>query len=125
MSFGAFGRGRRHVPMLKAKRKDPFRGSARDRGYSTAWDRLSKAHRRRNPLCEMCRQDGLTVIGEDCDHIVPIEMGGDVMDPENIWTICRRHHNGLKKRLQDHAERTGQVDKLREWCLSPETRPLR
>lgn len=71
----------------------------------------------------MCEQEGLTVLGEDCDHIVPLEDGGDRYAKDNRWTICRRHHNGLKRALQEFARKRGMLDKLRSWCIDPATRP--
>ena len=71
----------------------------------------------------MCEQEGRTCLGSDVDHIVPIEDGGKIFDRDNRWTICRPHHNGLKRALQEFARRTGQIDRLRQWCLEPATRP--
>lgn len=109
---------------MKPRAREARRGSPRQRGYSAQWDAISVAHRTANPFCAMCEQEGRTQLGDDVDHIVPIDDGGDMLAADNRWTLCRRHHNGLKRRLQEFAKTTDRMDELREWCLHPETRPI-
>jgi 5-methylcytosine-specific restriction endonuclease McrA len=115
---------KRKFPALKPPpTTEKFRGSARERGYDRKWDQMSAAHRRRHPCCEFCDQEGLVVLCDDVDHMIPISDGGPVHDIMNLISLCRPHHNGLKRDLERHARVTGQIARLKDWCLKPETRP--
>ncbi len=117
---------KRQFPTLKpASKAEIFRGSARERGYDTRWDQMSAAHRRREPLCRFCDQGGRVVLAEDVDHMIPIADDGAVHDRENLISLCRPCHNGLKRAMERFARATGQFMKLRDWCMKPETRPER
>lgn len=81
----------------KGNAYEPRRGSARQRGYDTAWDKLSKAHREANPLCVMCEKDGLLVAAKVVDHIKPLRWFPALrLDPSNMQSLCVRH-NKLKE----------------------------
>ena len=68
------------------------RGTARERGYDAAWERLSRRARRLQPFCSDCgREDGLTT-----DH------------SPRAW---ERRAAGLRVRLED-------VDVVCRWCNS-------
>jgi len=114
-------------PSLQAqRRKEQFRGSPRERGYDSQWDKFSLKYRKAHPFCEKCEQDGLdTVLCDDVDHIVPLGDGGAKFDKGNVWALCRKCHNGWKQRAQRIARAQGNVEILLDWCLKPETRPQR
>ena len=77
-----------------AKAYDAMRGSARQRGYDTAWDRLREAHLSDHPLCAHCLEEEIVEVADDVDHIVPISVApGRRLDPTNLQSLCRRHHN--------------------------------
>lgn len=118
-------RPRQFGPPRKSRRSERFRGSARDRGYDARWDRISLGHRRRYPFCVLCEQRGRTVLADDVDHVIPLVDGGDKYARENRQSLCRDCHNGLKRAMEQFARKTGQVDRLPDWCLKPETRPPR
>lgn len=69
------------------------------------WRKLSEAHRRKEPLCRMCKQDGHIVVGKACDHI----NGHPATETEEqFWagpfqTLCAEHHSGAKRK----EERSG------------------
>lgn len=105
--------------------KPLYRDSPRDRGYSAAWDRFSANWRQRKPFCEACKQAGRLRFCEVVDHKLPLHHGGDLLDPDNTWSLCHYHHNGLKAQLEAAAVKTQQLDKLVEWCDNPESRPAR
>lgn len=105
-------------------RKADHEESASERGYDAKWTRLSVAQRRKHPFCRFCEQEGReTVIAEDVDHIIPLEDGGARLDPANLQSLCKRHHYGLKARLQDYARRMGLIEQLPDWCADPTMRP--
>lgn len=94
--------------------------------YDAKWDRLSVAFRRKNPFCRFCEQEGRdTIPADDVDHIVPLRapFKGAKYDRSNLQPLCRRHHYGLKAKLEHYAERTGRIDELPTWCSDPASRP--
>lgn len=124
MSFPVFSR--RKFPQVGG-RKHESAGTNRSpdrRDYDHKWERLSIAFRRKNPFCRFCAQEGFECTpADDVDHVIPIEDGGARLDWSNLQPICRRHHNGLKFRLQQHARKHGLIDQLPKWCADPSTRP--
>lgn len=92
--------GTAHTPRKHKATTDKARGSARERGYTAAWDRFSKSFLRRNPLCEYCLAKGRTTPATLTDHDLP-HRG----DPELFWgntftALCAPCHNGTKARLE-------------------------
>lgn len=80
------------VPTAARIRYESRRGTARQRGYDSAWERLSRRARRAQPFCSDCgREDHLTT-----DH-----------SP----TAWQRRDAGLPIRLED-------VDVVCKWCNS-------
>lgn len=94
--------------------------SSTARGYGYDWQRLRSRHLADNPYCVMCLAElgmtGLTLaavvlacaeegkalpIGNVVDHIVKHE-GRDAlrMDPGNLQTLCKPHHDGEKQRQE-------------------------
>ena len=69
------------------------RPSARERGYTTEWDRARLDHLRDEPLCRMCSAEGRVVGADEVDHIVP-HMGDMALfwDRSNWQSLCRSHH---------------------------------
>ena len=69
---------------------DP-RPNFRQRGYTSAWDKLRKAWIRHHPLCVECERQGFTEAATVVDHIIPkVEGGSD--SPENLQSLCRFCH---------------------------------
>lgn len=60
---------------------------------SKAWRSLSRMQRERFPLCVHCKDEGKTVPMDHVDHIIPINQGGDPLDPRNLQSLCKRHHS--------------------------------
>jgi 5-methylcytosine-specific restriction protein A len=77
------------------------RGSARQRGYSAAWDRASLSHRQSHPLCVGCQARGFIVAADVVDHVEP-HLG----DPVKFWaegnwqSACSWCHSVLKQQLE-------------------------
>ena len=70
------------------------RGTARQRGYDTLWQKVRDQHLLTQPLCVSCKADGLTVVAQDVDHIVPFKGVDDPrrLDSGNLQSLCRVHH---------------------------------
>jgi len=74
--------------------RDRARGTFRERGYDTRWDKLSKRWRRLHPLCALCKAQGKTVLGDLVDHIVSVRRAPErVLDESNLQTLCTTCHN--------------------------------
>ena len=94
---------------LKAKKKkadaeyNKSRPAAHDFYDSTAWRKLRAMYRRAHPLCEQCLREGRTTPANVVDHIVEIEDGGALLDPENLQALCYACHN--RKTARERAGR--------------------
>lgn len=82
---------------------DRRRGSARDRGYTTKWDKASKGHLDHHPLCVYC---AMGAWGEDprdtpatlVDHLIPHRGDQAVFWNRADWTSsCAECHDGPKQ----------------------------
>jgi len=64
--------------------------------YGSGWERISKAYRRANPLCEKCKAEGKLVPSELVHHKVKLGADGGTNDPDNLESLCwschSRHH---------------------------------
>ncbi|TGN96115.1 HNH endonuclease [Burkholderia sp. USMB20] len=99
------------------------RTTAAARGYGADWRRLRAAHLLAHPHCVFCLRDydmaGLSPadviltcaerglvepIGTIGDHIVP-HQGNDRLrlDPRNVQTLCKPHHDGEKAQAERAA----------------------
>ncbi|QUM70851.1 HNH endonuclease [Sphingopyxis granuli] len=52
---------------------------------------LRKRRLAAEPLCRLCRADGVVRAAEVIDHIVPLAKGGKDID-ENCRALCHEHH---------------------------------
>ena len=60
---------------------------------SLAWRRLRTWFVRENPLCVQCINEGIATTAQVVDHITPIRQGGELLDADNLQSLCHRHHN--------------------------------
>ncbi len=106
----------RHSNKRKRDRKaDQRRGSARERGYTTEWDKFARAFLASNPLCQYCATQGRVSAAELVDHIVPHRGDAALFWPdtpgqEMTWfaPCCKTCHDGPKQRAEVYAAKTGQ-----------------
>lgn len=96
------------------KAADERRGTARERGYTTAWDKFARGWLASNPLCTYCATQGRVTAAELVDHIEPHQG-----DPDRFWpapntdphrffaSSCRACHDVDKQRAERAAERQG------------------
>lgn len=87
------------------KQRDQRRGTAFSRGYDARWQRESKLHLKKYPLCGMrpggqlsvmskCKDEGIVTPGDLVDHVRPHR--GDkrlFWDKSNWQTLCHSCHN--------------------------------
>lgn len=98
---------------VKQQQDDTRRGSAHDRGYTSAWGRARAFYLRKHPLCVYCQRNGRLTAASVVDHIVAhrlkeaIDSGDEARieaarklfwDSENWQSLCGPCHNSVKQR---------------------------
>lgn len=81
------------------------RGSARQRGYTTRWDKARKTYLLQHPLCVMCMGQGRVTAATVVDHIIP-HRGDQALfwDSEKNWqSLCKPHHDSAKQAEEAHG----------------------
>ena len=82
-----------HLAREDARRTDERRGSARERGYTTAWDKARAAFLRQHPICEECARQGRLTPATVVDHIVPHRGNRQrFWDRDNWQALCSACH---------------------------------
>ena len=71
------------------------------RGYNARWNKLRKAKRQANPLCERCQAKGITRIAELVHHITPLDKGGELLAWDNLMSLCRNCHDEIHMELNN------------------------
>ena len=71
---------------------DRSRGTAAERGYDAAWQRLRARVAAEEPYCRLCLAAGRRTPTEHIDHIKPKAAGG-TDDRDNLRGLCRTCHN--------------------------------
>lgn len=97
-----------HLPSKAAERRaaDERRGSARERGYTTRWDREAAAFKRAHPLCLGCQAIGRIEPTTVVDHVEPHKGDQAKFWNRDRWQpSCGFHHDQVKKRLEELYER--------------------
>jgi 5-methylcytosine-specific restriction protein A len=87
---------------------DSRRGSARQRGYGTIWQKARLAYLAQHPLCMFCAREGRLTAATVVDHIQSHQ--GDYerfWDPENWQGLCKPHHDRTKQREECRSEGEG------------------
>ncbi len=80
-------------PAVKVDR----RPSARERGYTSQWDKASKAFLREHPLCHYCQLIGLLKPAECVDHKQPHKGDYGMMWDADNWASACLYHNSTKR----------------------------
>lgn len=96
---GRHGLQRTAAPEHKAPRRED-RGSARERGYSKAWERFRDQHLKRHPLCEYCLADGRAIAASVVDHDLPHDHDPALFWENTFTSLCASHHSGEKQRAE-------------------------
>lgn len=83
------------------KAADLRRGSARERGYTTAWDKASAGHLRNDPLCRYCDLAGDTTPATLTDHLYPHKGQQWLFWLKLFWvSCCTPCHNKWKQKIE-------------------------
>lgn len=65
---------------------------------------LRKRRLAAEPLCRLCRADGIVRAAQVIDHIVPLAKGGEDVD-ENCRALCHEHHAEVTAKQFGHRVR--------------------
>lgn len=73
---------------------DRRRGSTKERGYDSAWERVAEQRRELDCyLCQACLAEGLVTASSIVDHIIPIHVRPDWrLEIGNTQVICHPCH---------------------------------
>jgi 5-methylcytosine-specific restriction protein A len=100
----------------KAKQQQDARerGTAHERGYTSAWTKARAYYLRAHPLCAYCRRQGRLTAATVVDHVTrhklkqAIDSGDEVAiakaralfwDSENNWqSLCKPCHDSVKQK---------------------------
>lgn len=74
------------------------------------WKDTRKWFANKNPLCIVCKANGIAQAVEIVDHIIEVKDGGSLLCITNLQSLCKRHHN--TKTAHAVAERVGRVKSL-------------
>ena len=75
------------------------RATARQRGYTPAWDKARASFLERNPWCAYCAEAGRRVTATVVDHRTPHKGSkARFWDKANWQPLCAACHNGAKQR---------------------------
>ena len=91
-------RGETYCPKCKAREQkayDRIRGSAAERGYDRKWRDVRDLYIKENPLCEDCRDKGITKMANVVHHIVELSRGGAKYAFGNLKSLCTACHNNI------------------------------
>jgi 5-methylcytosine-specific restriction protein A len=84
------------------------RGGASKRLYDYWWQKERKTFLEANPLCVMCRDEGIVTAACIVDHIKPHR--GDIKlfrDRSNWQALCKDHHDSTKQRQERRGRGRG------------------
>jgi 5-methylcytosine-specific restriction protein A len=93
----------------KQKADTERRGTAHERGYTSAWSRARSHYLRAHPLCVRCEQEGIVAAAAVVDHIVSHRLKEAIDSGDESWiakakalfwdsvhnwqSLCKRHHD--------------------------------
>ncbi|NBK26432.1 MAG: HNH endonuclease [Spirochaetia bacterium] len=82
-----------HKKLMDARYDSKLRNKGGAEFYhSKAWRRKRQDFLIENPFCVECRKHGRLTKATIVDHIVPIMMGGPVLDDSNLQSLCASCH---------------------------------
>lgn len=74
---------------------------------SKYWKRLRNTYIIHHPLCEDCMLEGISTAADEVHHIKPFMSVKDdterwnlLLDPNNLVSLCLRHHHERHKQLK-------------------------
>lgn len=108
---------RRYQPHKQPQRKpwQQTRGTNKERGYSTDWNKLRNAYIAEHPLCERCEAQGHITEAKEVHHKEQFQGIDDPLrlDPNNLESICISCH-----RIREHERRRQPTKKGTLWIIT-------
>lgn len=77
----------KHMAVTR-QRSDEQRGSASERGYTSAWSKARGFYLAAHPLCVQCKAAGIVCAANVVDHIIPHRLK-EALDSSNEAAIAR------------------------------------
>jgi 5-methylcytosine-specific restriction protein A len=62
------------------------------RGYTRTWEKLRAIVLQEEPLCQICKAQGITEVATEVDHIVPLSKGG-TNERSNLQSLSKSCHS--------------------------------
>jgi len=90
-----------HQTERRKRTADDHRGSARQRGYTRAWERLRAYVLQREPLCRPCQERGIVRPATLVHHLDPIREGNTNLPPlDRLVPLCEACHARVHSRRE-------------------------
>lgn len=87
---------------------DERRGSARQRGYDSRWERYRRIFLQAHPLCARCETQGKITQATVVDHDKPARERPDLFwEPTNHVPLCASCHSSSKQRDERRGYTSG------------------
>jgi 5-methylcytosine-specific restriction protein A len=65
---------------------------------SHKWKRVAERHKKNNPLCVKCMENGKIKASEETHHIVPVSVNRDLeFAPDNLMALCKECHKEMDR----------------------------
>src|SRR2546422_11469031 len=81
------------------RQRERERGSPRERGYDTAWEKLRRIKLAQDPLCEIQTHCAGVTAADEVDHVIPIRQRPDLrLVMSNLQSACHRCHSAKTAR---------------------------
>lgn len=82
-----------HKKLLE-KQYDTYRRSKESAEFyhSSMWRKKRANYLIEHPFCVECQRNGKLTKATVVDHIIPIRMGGDLLDESNLQALCTSCH---------------------------------
>jgi 5-methylcytosine-specific restriction protein A len=83
------------------REQDARRGSSRQRGYDTRWQKASASNLRDHPLCAYCELEGRVTPATLTDHLYPHRVFEGTFWRKDWWVAsCKPCHDGMKQAVE-------------------------
>lgn len=92
---------------LKREHYDRFiRDKENKRFYDSArWHKAKRMKLARNPLCELCQQEGRVTPADVVHHIISVSKDSDRnLDLNYLVSLCHEHHNRVETEKEKRNE---------------------
>jgi 5-methylcytosine-specific restriction endonuclease McrA len=78
---------------------------------SKEWRDIRNAKKQRNPLCELCLEEGIAKAADCVHHVIPIETANNFAQMKelafrfsNLQSLCYAHHSAVHQQLRSRSK---------------------